>query len=270
MSDRTWRSHPLVQLTLLRVREFIREPEAVFWAVAFPGDHLGRIWAWRFATSPRRSVRDRLDVRRASSPPSAPTSSWSLCCSRRSRRRRPCGPARCCSSWSRRQMAACRIGTTTRIPRRGRRARSSIAPCRWRAAASIPCRSKTIWSAKPGSRYIDFVVPGLVGMGIMGNALWHLGFSIVDARRRKLMKRLVGDADVEALLPGVVPGLAHGAARDRSRRARRDSASSRSVCPCAARCSSWPRLRRSGRWRSAPSPSWSRRGRGPSRASPAS
>ena len=44
---------------------------------------------------------------------------------------------------------------------------------------------------EPGSRYIDFLVPGLVGMGIMGNAIWGLGFSIVDARRRKLMKRLV-------------------------------------------------------------------------------
>lgn len=42
-----------------------------------------------------------------------------------------------------------------------------------------------------GARYIDFLVPGLVGMGIMGNAIWGLGFSIVDARRRKLMKRIV-------------------------------------------------------------------------------
>ena len=44
---------------------------------------------------------------------------------------------------------------------------------------------------EPGSRYVDFVVPGLVGLGIMSNALWGLGFSIVDSRRRKLMKRLV-------------------------------------------------------------------------------
>jgi len=44
---------------------------------------------------------------------------------------------------------------------------------------------------EPGSRYIDFVVPGLVGLGIMSNALWGLGFSIVDSRRRKLIKRLV-------------------------------------------------------------------------------
>ena len=42
-----------------------------------------------------------------------------------------------------------------------------------------------------GSRYIDFLVPGLVGIGIMSNAVWGLGFSIVDARRRKLTKRLI-------------------------------------------------------------------------------
>jgi ABC-type multidrug transport system permease subunit len=42
-----------------------------------------------------------------------------------------------------------------------------------------------------GSRYIDFLIPGLVGMGIMGNSIWGLGFSIVDARRRRLMKRIV-------------------------------------------------------------------------------
>src|SRR5256885_17214638 len=32
----TWRDHPLVQLTLVRFREFLREPEAVFWSLGFP------------------------------------------------------------------------------------------------------------------------------------------------------------------------------------------------------------------------------------------
>ena len=44
---------------------------------------------------------------------------------------------------------------------------------------------------EPGSRYVDFLVPGLVGLGIMSNAVWGIGFSIVDARRRKLTKRLM-------------------------------------------------------------------------------
>jgi ABC-type multidrug transport system permease subunit len=44
---------------------------------------------------------------------------------------------------------------------------------------------------EPGSRYIDFLIPGLLGMNLMGSGIWGLGFSIVDARRKKLMKRLV-------------------------------------------------------------------------------
>lgn len=42
-----------------------------------------------------------------------------------------------------------------------------------------------------GARYIDFVVPGLLGMNLMGSAMWSLGFAIVDARHKKLLKRLV-------------------------------------------------------------------------------
>ena len=42
-----------------------------------------------------------------------------------------------------------------------------------------------------GSRYIDFVVPGLLGMNLMGSAIWGMGFSIVEARQKKLLKRMV-------------------------------------------------------------------------------
>jgi ABC-type multidrug transport system permease subunit len=42
-----------------------------------------------------------------------------------------------------------------------------------------------------GSRYIDFVIPGLLGMNLMGSAMWGLGFAIVEARQKKLLKRMV-------------------------------------------------------------------------------
>src|SRR5450631_260933 len=42
-----------------------------------------------------------------------------------------------------------------------------------------------------GSRYIDFVIPGLLGMNLMSSAIWGIGFSIVEARQKKLLKRLV-------------------------------------------------------------------------------
>lgn len=43
----------------------------------------------------------------------------------------------------------------------------------------------------PGSRYVDFLVPGLIGMNIMGAGLWGIGFSTVDLRVKNLLKRLV-------------------------------------------------------------------------------
>jgi len=44
---------------------------------------------------------------------------------------------------------------------------------------------------EPGSRYIDFLVPGLLGMSLMSGGLWGVGFAIVHARSRRLLKRLV-------------------------------------------------------------------------------
>ncbi|MFO0914033.1 MAG: ABC transporter permease [Pirellulales bacterium] len=44
---------------------------------------------------------------------------------------------------------------------------------------------------EPGGRYIDFLVPGLLGMSIMGGGLWGVGFVTVDMRIRKLLKRFL-------------------------------------------------------------------------------
>jgi len=43
----------------------------------------------------------------------------------------------------------------------------------------------------PGSRYVDFLVPGLLGMNLLGSGVWGLGFALVDLRRKRLLKRLV-------------------------------------------------------------------------------
>ena len=43
----------------------------------------------------------------------------------------------------------------------------------------------------PGSRYVDFLVPGMLGMNIMAGGLWGVGFAIVQMRIRKVLKRLV-------------------------------------------------------------------------------
>jgi len=44
---------------------------------------------------------------------------------------------------------------------------------------------------EPGSRYIDFLIPGLLGMNLMGSGLWGVGFAVVQARSKKLLKRLM-------------------------------------------------------------------------------
>jgi hypothetical protein len=44
---------------------------------------------------------------------------------------------------------------------------------------------------EPGSRYIDFLVPGLLGMGLMVGGVWGVGFATVDMRVRKLLKRFL-------------------------------------------------------------------------------
>jgi ABC-type polysaccharide/polyol phosphate export permease len=42
-----------------------------------------------------------------------------------------------------------------------------------------------------GARYIDFLIPGLLGLNLMSTGMWSLGYAVVDARRRKLLKRLL-------------------------------------------------------------------------------
>ena len=45
--------------------------------------------------------------------------------------------------------------------------------------------------SKPGSRYIDFLIPGLVGLNLLGSGMWGIGFNIVSMRSKQLLKRLV-------------------------------------------------------------------------------
>jgi len=59
------------------------------------------------------------------------------------------------------------------------------------AGRADPVATTDMLVQEVGSRYVDFLVPGLVGLGVMTNTLWGLSFSIVDSRRRKLTKRLM-------------------------------------------------------------------------------
>jgi ABC-type multidrug transport system permease subunit len=54
---------------------------------------------------------------------------------------------------------------------------------------ALPTSAKT--SSEPGARYIDFLIPGLLGMNLMNSGMWGVGFALVEMRQRKLLKRFV-------------------------------------------------------------------------------
>jgi ABC-type polysaccharide/polyol phosphate export permease len=189
MSRRPWSLHPLYQLTLLRLREFVREPEALFWALIFP-ILLAAGLGVAFRNQPVQAV--RIGV-------TAPELAALI---------EP-DPSLDVVPMDARQAAdALRTGRILLVVDaaadgavvyryddtnpEARNARLLANHALQGASGRVdPVRVADDVSRETGSRYIDFLIPGLVGMGIMGNAIWGLGFSIVDARRRKLMKRIV-------------------------------------------------------------------------------
>lgn len=185
----TLADHALVQLTLTRFREFVREPEALFWVFVFPvllAAGLGLAFRNRPAdvlkiaavtpelvTSLRREK--LLDVRQMS--PAA--ADQALRTGKVALLAEP-GPS---------GAVTYRYDNTNP---EGRTARMLADQAVQRAAGrSDPVAARDQLMREPGSRYIDFLIPGLLGMNLMGSAIWGMGFAIVDARRRKLMKRLV-------------------------------------------------------------------------------
>ena len=59
------------------------------------------------------------------------------------------------------------------------------------AGRSNPLKTESTQSSEPGSRYIDFLVPGLIGMNLMNSGMWGVGYALVEMRQRKLLKRFV-------------------------------------------------------------------------------
>jgi ABC-2 type transport system permease protein len=182
-------SHSLVQLTLVRIREFTREPEAVFWALFFPiliTAGLGIAFRSRPAevlkvatttSAIAHSLRQDASLDVAELPDAAAESALRT------------GKVALLAVPGPNGTIEYRYDDTNP---EGRTARILVDRAIQRAAGRVdPVGVEDRLVREPGSRYIDFLVPGLVGLGIMSNAIWGLGFSIVDSRRRKLTKRLV-------------------------------------------------------------------------------
>ena len=182
-------SHPLIQLTLARIREFTREPEALFWALVFPialSIGLGIAFAGRPATVLKIAAASPEIARALKTEPGLEVAEL------------PLEEARTALRDAKVALVA-EPGDNGAVTYRfddtnpeGRTARMLADAAIQRAAGrSDPVSASDTFVRDPGSRYIDFLIPGLVGVGIMGNAVWGLGFSIVDTRRRKLVKRLM-------------------------------------------------------------------------------
>jgi ABC-type multidrug transport system permease subunit len=211
------RWHAFTQLLLARLREFYREPEALFWVYGFPlllAVGLGIAFASREPQPPDVDVQgtpqqtDAIALVQYLKDKGIPAEIHS---------------ARECEERLSNGKTALYLVPTAQGPRfEYDPARSeSVMALHWvdallvrKAASTTPRTSMSAWwswvdarlvrkaaSTVPtldahkveqaGSRYIDFLVPGLMGLNLMGGGLWGVGFVIVDMRVRKLLKRLL-------------------------------------------------------------------------------
>ncbi len=185
----TFADHPLTQLTLVRFREFFREPEAVFWVFVFPlllAAGLGiafrnrppevlKIGTVTAALQQSLGKEKLLDVTQFSEQAAATALRE--------------GKVVLLAVPGASGAVVYRYDDTNP---EGRTARLLADQALQRAGGRTdPVPASDQFTREPGSRYIDFLIPGLLGMNLMGSAIWSMGFAIVDARRRKLMKRLV-------------------------------------------------------------------------------
>lgn len=181
--------HPLTQLILVRFREFAREPEAVFWAIFFPiflTVGLGVAFRGRPAETLQVATSSSAIAQSLRQDPALTVAELADEATRAALRT---GKVLLLVESNPDGSVVYRYDDTNP---EGRSARLLADRAIQRAAGRAdPVPSSDQLVREAGSRYVDFVVPGLVGLGIMSNTLWGLGFSIVDSRRRKLIKRLM-------------------------------------------------------------------------------
>jgi ABC-type multidrug transport system permease subunit len=198
-------AHPLSVLLMARLREFFREPEAIFWVYGFPV-LLAVGLGIAFRDKPPESVHVDVQVPVApgggapGGPPADDAARAALAALRGADgfTASPCARDAC--------RDRLRLGRTDIVVVPGTpvayiydptRPESVLARARVddalqrRAGRADALATEDDHVRDPGSRYIDFLIPGLLGMNLMGGGLWGIGFVIVDMRVRKLLKRLV-------------------------------------------------------------------------------
>jgi ABC-type multidrug transport system permease subunit len=187
------RDHPLYQLSASRLREMFREPEMVFWVFVFP---ILLALALGIAFGGRGGDQDiRVGVREATD------AEWYEEALSEAAGIQPevlDEPA------ARRQLRSGKVSLVV-IPgndewtywfdptrQDSRLARLAVDDALQRAAGREPGQEALeLEMTEKGGRYIDFLIPGLLGMNLLGTGMWGVGFYVVNARQKRLLKRLV-------------------------------------------------------------------------------
>jgi ABC-2 type transport system permease protein len=191
---RGWAEHPLVQLTRVRYREFFREPEAVFWVFIFPV-----LLAAGLGIAFRNRAPERTVVGIVADQPAAEKLAEAL------RHEKEVKVLLLSDSAAAEALRTGDVALVVGLISGGaveyryddtrpesRTGRLLVDDALQRAAGRrdpVPVTDRLI--RERGARYIDFLVPGLLGMNLMGSGIWGLGFAIVDARKKRLLKRLI-------------------------------------------------------------------------------
>jgi ABC-type multidrug transport system permease subunit len=195
--------HPLVELTMARVREFLREPEVIFWVFVFP---ILLVFALGIAFRNTGPEKIRIGVEKSET--NAAASSGLADALARS------SDIEVLQLSSAEATQTLRSGKVALVVRSGgdaandtsvaaslsyrydltrpesRQARLVVDDALQRAAGrSDVAHASDETFTEPGARYIDFLIPGLLGMNLMGSGLWGVGFAVVNARTKKLLKR---------------------------------------------------------------------------------
>jgi ABC-2 type transport system permease protein len=187
---------PLWQLTLARFREFYREPAALFWVYGFPLILAGAL-GMAFSEKPVPAA--TVDVQ---DDPSDPTAVEKL---RADLTAEPglnvaVHDAETCRKRLRTTKTDAIVIPRPDAPERYEYlfdamrsesvlARNAADRALLRAAHPSAPRAKETAVAEPGGRYIDFLIPGLLGINLLGGGLFGVGFAVADLRIRKLLKR---------------------------------------------------------------------------------
>jgi ABC-type multidrug transport system permease subunit len=196
------RLRPLWQLFLARVREFYREPAALFWVYGFPVFLAVALGMSFSGTQPSAPLVDLKHAQPVAVADDADPAEASALCQQLDAAGVPV--QRTNGDTGRKLLNTGKVALYV-VPGRdhydyyfdgtrpdGLAARHAVDDVvqRWKAKPG-PWPTEDHSASRPGDRYIDFLIPGLIGFNLMGGGLWGVGFVIVDMRVRKLLKRFL-------------------------------------------------------------------------------